>query len=146
FILEQNQASRIIIEYDKRFYAGGSRGDVGVQIVASGPHSEWEQIKYRYIRMILTAKEYIYIHTTYFIPDESLMEALRIAALSGVNIKLLIPNKPDHPFVYCATLSYAGELLQKNAKVFMYQDGFLHAKTLVVDGKLASVGTANIDV
>lgn len=146
FILDWNQASRNIIEYDKRFYVGDSQGDAGVQIVSSGPDSEWEQIKYGYIKMILTAKEYIYIQTPYFIPDESLMDALRIAALSGVNIKLMIPNKPDHPFVYWATLSYAGELLQKNAKVFMYQEGFLHAKTLVVDGKLASVGTANIDV
>src|SRR5699024_12213214 len=64
-----------------------------LQIVSSGPDSEWEQIKYGYIKMILTAKEYIYIQTPYFIPDESLMDALRIAALSGVKIKLMIPNK-----------------------------------------------------
>ncbi len=146
FILDWNQASRNIIEYDTRYYVGGSHGDVGVQIVSSGPDSEWEQIKYGYIKMILTAKEYVYIQTPYFIPDESLMDALRIAALSGVKIKLMIPNKPDHPFVYWATLSYAGELLQENAEVFMYQNGFLHAKTIVVDGKIASVGTANIDV
>src|SRR5699024_6566182 len=146
FILDWNQASRNIIEYDTRYYVGGSHGDVGVQIVSSGPDSDWEQIKYGYIKMILTAKEYVYIQTPYFIPDESLMDALRIAALSGVKIKLMIPNKPDHPFVYWATLSYAGELLQENAEVFMYQNGFLHAKTIVVDGKIASVGTANIDV
>src|SRR5699024_10313796 len=96
--------------------------------------------------IIVKAKEYINIQTMYYITDESLMDALRIAALSGVNIKLMIRNKPDHPFVYWATLSYAGVLLQKNAKVFMYHDGFLHAITLVVDGKLVSVGTANIDV
>ncbi len=146
FILDWNQASRNIIEYDTRYYVGGSHGDVGVQIVSSGPDSDWEQIKYGYIKMILTAKEYVYIQTPYFIPDESLMDALRIAALSGVKIKLMIPNKPDHPFVYWATLSYAGELLQENAEVYMYQNGFLHAKTIVVDGKIASVGTANIDV
>lgn len=146
FILDWNQASRHVIEYDKRFYVGGAHGDVGVQIVSSGPDSEWEQIKYGYIKMILTAKEYVYIQTPYFIPDESLMDALKIAALSGVKIKLMIPNKPDHPFVFWATLSYVGELLQENAEVYMYQNGFLHAKTIIVDGKLASVGTANIDV
>lgn len=146
FILDWNQASRNVIGYDKRFYVGEAQGDVGVQIVSSGPDSEWEQIKYGYIKMILMAKEYVYIQTPYFIPDESLMDALRIAALSGVKIKLMIPNKPDHPFVYWATLSHVGELLKENAEVYLYQNGFLHAKTLVVDGKIASVGTANIDV
>lgn len=96
--------------------------------------------------MILSAKEYIYIQTPYFIPDNSLFDALRIAAFSGVKVRLMIPNKPDHPFVYWATLSYSGELLAAGAEVYIYQNGFLHAKTIVVDGKIASVGTANIDV
>src|SRR5699024_5515849 len=104
------------------------------------------QIKYGYIKMILSAKEYVYIQTPYYIPDESLRDALRIAVLSGVRIKMMIPNKPDHPFVYWATLSYIADLLQAGAEVYIYQGGFLHAKTLVVDGKIASVGTANIDV
>src|SRR5699024_7979996 len=71
---------------------------------------------------------------------------LRIAALSGVKIKIMIPNKPDHIFVYWATLSKVGELLDEGAEVYLYQNGFLHAKTIVVDGKISSVGTANIDV
>src|SRR5690625_2588092 len=102
FILDWNQASRNDIGYEDRYYIGASGGDVGIQIVSSGPDSDWEQIKYGYIKMILSAKEYIYIQTPYFIPDESLMDALRIAALSGIKIKLMIPNKPDHPFVYWA--------------------------------------------
>src|SRR5699024_2893581 len=96
--------------------------------------------------MILNAKEYVYLQTPYFIPDESLMDALRIAALSGVKIKLMIPNKPDHIFVYWATLSYMGKLLNEGAEVYLYQKGFLHAKAIVVDGKVSSVGPANIDV
>src|SRR5699024_11759022 len=95
------------------------------------------QIKYGYIKMILNAKEYVYLQTPYFIPDESLMDALRIAALSGVKIKLMIPNKPDHIFVYWATLSYIGKLLNEGAEVYLYQNGFLHAKTIVVDGKIS---------
>ncbi|MGM8211485.1 cardiolipin synthase [Virgibacillus sp. W0430] len=146
FILDWNQASRNHIPYEERFYVGKAAGDVGVQIVSSGPDSDWEQIKYGYIKMILTAKEYVYIQTPYFIPDESLMDALRIAALSGVKIKIMIPNKPDHPFVYWATLSYIGELLNEGAEVYLYQNGFLHAKTIVVDGNVSSVGTTNIDV
>lgn len=146
FILDWNQASRNDIVYEERYYIGASGGDVGIQIVSSGPDSNWEQIKYGYIKMILSAKKYIYIQTPYFIPDESLMDALRIAALSGVNVKLMIPNKPDHPFVYWATLSHVGDLLKAGAEAYMYQNGFLHAKTIVVDGKISSVGTANIDV
>ena len=146
FILDWNQASSNRIHYEKRYFIGGNAGDVGIQIVSSGPDSDWEQIKYGYIKMILNAKDYVYIQTPYFIPDESLMDALRIAALSGVKIKIMIPNKPDHMFVYWATLSYVGELLHEGAEIYLYQNGFLHAKTIVVDGKLSSVGTANIDV
>ncbi|WP_284140193.1 MULTISPECIES: cardiolipin synthase [unclassified Virgibacillus] len=146
FILDWNQASRNDILYEDRYYAAEPRGDVGIQIVSSGPDSDWEQIKNGYIKMILSAKEYVYIQTPYFIPDESLRDALRIAALSGVDVKIMIPNKPDHPFVYWATLSYIGDLLSAGADVYVYQKGFLHAKTIVVDGKIASVGTANIDV
>lgn len=146
FILDWNQASRNDIVYEDRYYASIPGGEVGMQIVSSGPDSDWEQIKYGYIKMILLAKEYVYIQTPYFIPDESLMDALRIAALSGVKIKMMIPNKPDHPFVYWATLSHIGELLKAGAEVFIYQNGFLHAKTIIVDGQISSVGTANIDV
>ncbi|MEI3612018.1 cardiolipin synthase [Pseudogracilibacillus sp. SO30301A] len=146
FILDWNQASRDHIPYEERYFIGGEEGDVGIQIVSSGPDHDWEQIKYGYIKMIMSAKEYVYIQTPYFIPDESLMDALRIAALSGIKIKIMIPNKPDHMFVYWATLSNIGELLNEGAEVYLYQNGFLHAKTIVVDGKLSSVGTANIDV
>ncbi|WP_085993962.1 cardiolipin synthase [Oceanobacillus senegalensis] len=146
FILDWNQASRNDILYEERLYNAKPSGNVGMQIVSSGPDSKWEQIKYGYIKMIMSAKEYIYIQTPYFIPDESLLDALRIAVFSGVKVKLMIPNKPDHPFVYWATLSYCGDLLAAGAEVYVYQNGFLHAKTIVVDGEIASVGTANIDV
>src|SRR5699024_7200167 len=132
--------------YEERYYVGHQAGDVGIQIVSSGPDSDWEQIKYGYIKMIMSAKEYIYIQTPYFIPDESLMDALRVAALSGVRVKIMFPNKPDHPFVYWATLSHIGDMLRAGAEAYIYQNGFLHAKTIVVDGKVSSVGTANIDV
>lgn len=146
FVLDWNQASRNDILYERRFYATEAAGATGMQIVTSGPDTDWEQIKYGYIKMILSAKEYVYIQTPYFIPDESLRDAVRIAALSGVKIKIMIPNKPDHPFVYWATYSYVGELLNVGAEIYIYQRGFLHAKTIVVDGKISSVGTANIDV
>jgi cardiolipin synthase len=122
------------------------QGSAGVQIVTSGPDSVWEVIKDGYIKMISSAKRSIYIQTPYFIPDASVMDALRIAALSGLDVALMIPNKPDHPFVHWATLSYVGDLLQAGARVYLYENGFIHAKTLVVDEEVSSVGTANIDV
>ncbi|QDP41728.1 cardiolipin synthase [Radiobacillus deserti] len=146
FILDWNQASRHDIEYDERYYGAEQKGDVGVQIVSSGPDSDWQQIKNGYIKMIMSAKEYVYIQTPYFIPDDSLSDALKIAALSGVDVKIMIPNKPDHPFVYWATYSNIGEQLNAGAHVYIYENGFLHSKTIIVDGKIASVGTANIDV
>lgn len=96
--------------------------------------------------MINQAENSIYIQTPYFIPDESIMEALRIAIASGIKVSLMIPNKPDHPFVYWATYSYAGELLKSGGRVFTYENGFLHAKTIIVDEKISSVGTANFDI
>lgn len=148
FILDWNQASyRHDIYYEPHYFSEEvSTGNVSMQIVTSGPDSEWEQIKNGYIKMISTARRSIYIQTPYFIPDASLLDALRIAALSGVDVRIMIPNKPDHMFVYWATYSYIGEMLKAGARVYIYDNGFIHAKTMVVDGKISSVGTANIDV
>lgn len=96
--------------------------------------------------MIMKAEDSIYIQTPYFIPDQTLLDALKVACLSGINVQIIIPNKPDHMFVYCATLSHVGELLKVGAKVYTYENGFIHAKTLIVDRKISSVGTANIDM
>ncbi|MGD6968519.1 cardiolipin synthase [Rossellomorea vietnamensis] len=148
FILDWNQASASRdIDLEHRYFPEAKfRGNAGVQIVTSGPDSEWEQIKNGYIRMVSSAKESIYIQTPYFIPDTSLLDALRIAALSGIDVRIMIPNKPDHMFVYWATFSYIGEMLKAGARIYIYDNGFIHAKTIVVDSKTSSVGTANIDV
>lgn len=146
FVLDWNQASSKEIRYEERYFPDiQSVGYTDVQIVSSGPDSEWEQIKNGYIKMINEAKKYIYMQTPYFIPDDSLLNALKIAILSGVDVRLMIPNKPDHMFVYWATYSNVGELLKTGAKVYIYENGFIHAKMLIVDGKIATVGTANID-
>ncbi|MFD2705963.1 cardiolipin synthase [Salibacterium lacus] len=148
FILDWNQAThRHYIRYEERLFPEHeATGDTAAQIISSGPDSEWEQIKNGYIKMIMAAKDSIYIQTPYFIPDQSLMDTLRIAALSGKDVRIMIPNKPDHPFVYWATYSHIGELLKTGARVYVYENGFIHAKTIVVDGKVSSIGTANIDV
>ncbi|MFP9131222.1 cardiolipin synthase [Niallia sp. BSM11] len=150
FILDWNQAAaHHEIHYSPDYFPGKLDeiiGNIGMQIVSSGPNSEWEQIKNGYIKMITAAKDSVFIQTPYFIPDASLLDTLRIAALSGIDVKIMIPNKPDHMFVYWATYSYIGEMLKAGAKVYIYENGFIHAKTLLVDRKISSVGTANIDM
>ena len=115
-----------------------------MQIISSGPDTE-AHIKNGYIKLISSAKKHVYIQTPYFIPDESFFDAVKIAALSGVDVRIMIPNKPDHMFVYWATYSYVGMLLDVGAKIYIYDKGFIHAKMIVVDDKAASIGTANID-
>ncbi|CAM4378856.1 cardiolipin synthase [Paenibacillus tarimensis] len=148
FMMDWNLAAPYRAFYeDEKYYPHHSyNGKIGAQIVASGPDEELEQIKNGYIKMILAAKESIYIQTPYFIPDDSLLTALRMAAFAGVDIRFMIPSKPDHKMVYWATYSYLHDLLEAGIKCYLYERGFLHAKTIVVDGKVASVGTANVDI
>ena len=122
-------------------------GDVSLQIVSSGPDMNTEEIKYGYIKMIQDAKKYIYIQSPYLILDNSLLEALKMACYRGVDVKIMIPAKPDHPFVYWANHSYAGELLQLGANIYKYsKEAFIHSKTVAIDDEVCSIGTANMDI
>ncbi len=121
-------------------------GEKEIQIVSSGPDSETEPIKKGFIKMINLAKDYIYIQTPYYIPDDAMKESIELAILSGVKVRLMIPNKPDHPFIYQATLSYAEELMNLGGEVYIYDKGFMHAKTIVIDDEITSIGTANFDI
>ena len=123
-----------------------SRDNCYIQIVSSGPNSEEQQIRDNYLFMISHAKESIYIQSPYFIPDDSILTALKLAAQSGIDVRIMIPCKPDHPFVYWATHCFAGELVMAGATCYKYQGGFLHAKGLIVDGKAYTYGTANMDI
>lgn len=147
FLLDWRYASGRDYVFNKDWFQDGEgQGDTGVQIVASGPDSKWSSIKHGYLRLFTKAKNNIYIQTPYFVPDESILEALKVASLSGVDVRLMIPSVKDHPFVHWASLSYAGELLDAGARVFYYQDGFLHSKVVVIDGFACSAGTANMDI
>ncbi|MHA3066138.1 cardiolipin synthase [Lacticaseibacillus saniviri] len=117
-----------------------------IQIVASGPDNHHQQIKFGYTKMISSATESVWIQTPYLVPDDTVFDALTSAALSGIDVRIMVPDMPDHPFIFRATQYYANALTALGVKVYHYQNGFLHAKTMIVDGKIASVGSANLDI
>lgn len=121
------------------------RNETSLQIVSSGPELPQENIKLGYLRLINAATDHIWIQTPYLIPDDSVIDALQVAAHSGVDVRIMVPCKPDHPFVYRATQYYARVLANHDITIYFYENGFLHAKTIMIDGRMASVGSANLD-
>ena len=116
-----------------------------VQIGASGPDSNWASILQGFFSAITMAKHCIHIETPYFVPEESLIMALKTAALSGLDVRLIVQGIPEHKVTYWAMRSYFLELLQAGVKIFQYMKGTLHAKIFLIDNHLASVGSANMD-
>ena len=119
--------------------------DTLVQIAASGPDSVQPSILFSLLQAINIAKKEILITTPYFIPGDSITNALRVAAISGLSVKLLVPGKCDSRIVNNASKSHYEDLLTAGVEIYVYNKGFVHAKTLVADGKLSVVGTANMD-
>lgn len=118
----------------------------GVQMIAGGPDKQWEVIKNLFFSMIISAKKSIWIASPYFVPDDDILSALKIAALSGVDVRIIAPKNPDKRIVFHASRSYFPELLDAGAKVYEYDQGFMHSKFIIVDNELASIGTANMDM
>ena len=116
------------------------------QIVSSGPDSDLPSILLSVIQAIQVAQSEILLTTPYYIPDATLQEALIIAALSGIDVKLLVPKKGDSKLVSRASQAFFEELLEAGVKIYLYHKGFIHAKTFVIDRKITSVGTSNLDL
>ncbi len=121
-------------------------GNVALQVVGTGPDSQWEDIHYAFFSAISQAKKRVYIETPYFIPDESILKAIKTAALSGVDVRIVFPQKIDHFIVNIASYSYFDEVLDAGARVFLYQKGFIHSKVVIVDDEMASIGSSNMDL
>ncbi len=116
-----------------------------VQIVASGPDSDHASILQGYVTAMHLARSYLYIANAYFIPNESILTALKTSAMSGVDVRILIPARSDSSVAHWSMQSYLEELLESGVKIYLYNRGFLHAKVLVSDDLLSSIGTANFD-
>ena len=117
-----------------------------MQVSSSGPDTIWTTLKYTYSKFITSAKEEILIQSPYFIPDTSLVSQLKIAALSGVKIKLMIAGVPDKKIPYWIAETYFEELLMAGVEIYRYKAGFIHCKNIVVDGRVSTMGTCNFDM
>ncbi len=148
FIMDWNFTKGEKMEISKRHFPDIEKtdGNVDMQIVSSGPDTKWDNIYNGYFRMVTEANKNIYIESPYFAPDEGLLNALKTAAISGVDVRIIIPAKPDHPFVHSCSLSYMGELIEAGVKCYEYKKGFIHSKVMTIDGVVVSVGTANMDI
>jgi len=137
-----------ILLTDEKFYDEEHRvtNRCWIQVAASGPDSDWANIMQVYFSAIATARKYIYLCTPYFSPDETILNALLTASLSGVDVRLILPGKSDSPVAYWNTRSYISEMMDAGIKVYLYNDGFNHSKYLLVDDVFASVGSANVDM
>jgi len=149
FLCDWNFCAELKLEPNDKFFPPLSsipvKGNKITQIAASGPDSPSPVILYAILQAINLASEEILITSPYFIPNDSLLDALCIAALGGVKVKILVPMKSDSKFVDYAVRSYYLDLLNAGIEIFQYSKGFIHAKTMVCDSKIAMIGTANMD-
>jgi cardiolipin synthase A/B len=146
FLLDWNFAGGTS-DYDLKYFPDNTITENKlVQIVASGPDSDWESIMQAYFAAIATARRYVYISTPYFLPNQSILTALKTAALSGIEVKLLLPERNDSWMVGRSSRSYLKELMEAGVHVHFYLKGFTHSKLMIVDDVFSSVGTANMDI
>lgn len=120
-------------------------GNVGVQLITSGPTNQWNNIELMFQKAISSARERVYIQTPYFLPTEGLLKALVTAALSNVDVRLMIPMRTDSAILRYASFSYITECLRSGIKIYLFKPGMLHSKVIIVDSDLCSIGSTNFD-
>ena len=123
-----------------------NKGSDTIQLLTSGPLDEHKSILLMFTKIISNAKDRIYIQTPYFLPNSETANALKTAALSGVDVRIMLPEKSDSKLLQYASNSYLSEMLKSGVKIFFYKAGFLHAKTLLVDDDITSIGSTNFDL
>jgi len=133
--------------HDKVYYPEqANAGNLVMQVVTSNPTSEWRVMDLSYSEIIYTATDYVYLQSPYFVPSEAIRKALYAAALSGVDVRIMIPTRPDKGWIVIyASRWYIEPMLEAGVRVFFYDNGYLHAKSIVADDKVTTVGSVNID-
>ena len=146
FLKDWKLASGERLSHPRLFPAHSCQAEEAVKIVESGPDEDVDASQEIYFASLCAAKQRIWLTTPYFIPDAPIVRALKSARLRGVDVRIMIPGKPDMWLVYYASLSYVQDLQEAGVKFYRYQKGFIHAKVMVIDDLLASVGSANLDM
>ncbi len=150
FLVNWNIAQHEQVHFSRDLFPGFPEPDLTrdgfAQVVAGGPIYPLSNIMLTYARIFSMAREKLYITNPYFIPSDSITDALKQAAISGVDVRLMLPEKSDSAVVGAASRFYFAELLKAGVRIFLYRKGFVHAKTVVSDGCLSVVGTANMDI
>lgn len=144
FATDWRWAMRSPMNIDWKFYPP-EKGDSTVLVFPSDPASEFEEAGLMYHQAIVAANKRIWIASPYFVPDHGIVSALQLAALRGVDVRVLIPDEPDGPVVAMANWAHTKALLPAGVKVYRYQGGFMHQKVLLMDDSVSGVGTANFD-
>ncbi len=138
----QNQPNQM--EYPKSAPVS-VHNNVGMQLVTSAPTDNWDNLALCFLKAISGATKCIYIQTPYFLPTDALQHALEAAALSKIDVRIMIPNRPDSRMLQYATFSYVTQCLQAGIKVYLYTAGMLHAKTIIIDDDMVTAGSTNFD-
>lgn len=138
FLKDEKFSNEISLKYEEE-------NPIYMQVISSGPNYEFPAIRDNYIKLIQEARKSVFIQTPYFVPDDLLLDTLKSAILSGIDVKIMIPNKADHPFIYWVNQYYVWELLKLGANIYRYENGFVHSKTILVDEEVVSLGTCNFD-
>ena len=145
FLLDWYFVDRTLISAAKYFPKLDNPGSSLVQIVTSEPVGPWREIMQGLVKAVSEARKYFYIQTPYFLPTEPMLVAMQTAALSGVDVRLMLPCRADSRLTHLASCSYLADVLRAGVKVYLYQKGFLHSKLMVSDDLLSTVGSTNMD-
>ena len=146
FAIDWNFTTRELLKSKTMRYSEPPQSqDYVVQMMGSGPTSRWNNISFVFFKAITLAKHKVYIQTPYFLPSDSLLKALQSAALAGIDVRLMIPRRPDSLMLRLATGSYIKECLQAGIKVYFYEPTVMHAKVVIVDDEFVTTGSTNFD-
>lgn len=145
FAIDWNFMGQPLIEEEIVSDTDDTAKTAGIQLLTSGPTSQWSNIEYLLVKAIGNARKRVYLQTPYFLPPEGMLRTLQAAALARVDVRVMLPAKSDSTVLTYASYSYIAECLKAGIKIYLYNGGMLHSKTVVVDDEFSSVGSANID-
>lgn len=146
FLIDWYSSRKEFLASDTYYPILENKGDNMMQLVTSGPVGRYKDIHLGILQAISNAKESIYIQTPYFVPTDSLLQAMQMAAMRGVDVRLMLPRHSDTTFVHIASMSFLKEVLDAKVSVYLFDAGFLHSKLMTIDNSLTITGSANMDI